>query len=91
MCVRIYTYVCTCAEGSRGLEAQFCSVNLWRRARGVYHSASEFVVPRLVTNKSVFRTQLRALLSHPPTHSIPLCNPLSPPPLFRPILDYLPA
>lgn len=33
---------CTCwrtdAEGSRGLEAQFCSVNPWRRARGVYHS-----------------------------------------------------
>lgn len=55
----------TPAEGSRagegrwdgGSEAQFCSVNPWRRARGVYHSASEFVVPRLVTGRSVFRTQ----------------------------------
>lgn len=70
--VRAYIRVHVCierrtgAEGSRGLGAQFCSVNPWRRARGVYHSASEFVVPRLVTNKSVFRTQPRTLLSHPP-------------------------
>lgn len=72
VCVYMCVHVCTkgVPKGSRGLEAQFCSVNPWRRARGVYHSASEFVVPRLVTNKSVFRTQPRALLSHPATRSI---------------------
>lgn len=57
VCVCVRTCRRTGAEGSRGLEAQFCSVNLWHRARGVYHSASEFVVPRLVTSRSVFRTQ----------------------------------
>lgn len=75
MCTYMYRYgyvdVNTCqrtgAEGSRGLEAQFCSVNLWRRARGVYHSASEFVVPRLVTSRSVFRTQPRTLLPCSPS------------------------
>lgn len=76
VCVYMCGHVCTkgVPKGSRGLEAQFCSVNPWRRARGVYHSASEFVVPRLVTNKSVFRTQPRALLSHPATRSILLSS-----------------
>lgn len=87
VCVRIHTYRRTGAEGSRGLEAQFCSVNPWRRARGVYHSASEFVVPRLVTNKSVFRTQPRALLSHLATR----CSiPLLPPTLLPSFLPLLP-
>lgn len=73
VCVYAYVCMCTCqrtgAEGSRGLEAQFCSVNLWHWARGVYHSASEFVVPRLVTSRSVFRTQI---LSHAFISSSPL-------------------
>jgi hypothetical protein len=70
-----YVYVCACmrracrravAEVPRGLEAQFCSVNPWRRARGVYHPASEFVVPRLVTSASVFRASV-LFISHPPS------------------------
>lgn len=65
--------------------AQFCSVNPWRRARGVYHSASEFVVPRLVTNKSVFRIQLRALLSHPLCRPRSISLPSTLPP-FHPVL-----
>lgn len=72
--VHLYTYACERAcrragvEGSRGLEAQFCSVNPWRRARGVYHPASEFVVPRLVTSASVFRTRRFYLIPPPPSH-----------------------
>ena len=66
--IYIYVYMCmyVLEDGCRRFArvgAQFCNVNLWHRARGVYHSASEFVVLRLVTSKSIFRTQTFSRLS----------------------------
>jgi len=74
MCVYMCTYVLEdgCRRFAR-VGAQFCSVNLWHRARGVYHSASEFVVLRLVTSKSIFRTQT---LSRLPSFYLSLCSRL---------------
>lgn len=58
-----YTRAQTCRgeTGTRGLEAQFCSVNLWRRAKGVYHSriGIRCSTPGYAST-SIFRTQPRA-------------------------------
>lgn len=99
MCTYVRTYtqsVCVCdprtCRRTRGrlaregtAEAQFCSVNPWRRAKGVYHSASEFVVPRLVTSTSIFRTQPRARARFYLSPSLALLrsNPLLLPPYLR--------